>query len=147
MRRRLGGFGVSVLMAMAIGGLTAPPSFATDYFVKYLNQIESDHTCVAPVPTGPRHGSAVFRRTQLSMFVTIHLRNASPNTSHRARLVFKKTSIDCGEVAKSFTTDGSGNATVQLGPVPRKGKQAFWAEDSGVPFEAYSTRGVPAFGF
>jgi hypothetical protein len=146
MRRKLGGFGASVLMVMAIGGLTAPPSFATDYFVKYLIEIPSDHTCLEPAPSGPRHGSAVFRRTQLSMFATVYFRNGSPNTSHTAKLV-SRSDVTCKVLTKPFTTDGSGNATVQLGPVARKGTQAFRAQVSRLTDAFYSTAEVPAFGF
>jgi hypothetical protein len=147
MRRKLGGFGVSVLMVMAVGGLTAPPSFATDYFVKYLNEVSGGESCTTHPPVGPRHGSVVFRRTSASMFATIYFRNGQPNTSTSTNLVARESAVSCASINKTVVTDGNGNATVQLGPLSRKGKQAFWVEVCQCPSQWFGTAAVPAFGF
>jgi hypothetical protein len=150
MRSKLSGFVVSVLMVMAVGGLTAPPSFATDYFVKYLKGGPGEG-CNLPPPAGPRIGSAVFRRTTTSMFATAYLRGAAPNTEYAAVLWKRPTGGGAceGGAIHHVTTDGSGNATVHLGSFPRKGNEAFWVEvvDLRPGDRRFFTVEVPSFGF
>jgi hypothetical protein len=140
---------LSTLLFTAVAGLAAPPTFATDYFVKYLNSTSSTQACnFPPVPLGARHGSVVFKRTATEMFATVYLRNVSPNTEYYAYLIAKggPTCFILGTL--SFPTDSSGNATVQRGPLSRQGKQSFWVHVSKKGGgEDFRTAPVPAFGF
>jgi hypothetical protein len=145
MRRRITGFAMSTLLFSAVAGLTAPPTFATDYFVKYLNEVSA--TTCPQTATGPRHGSVVFRRTSSSMFATVYLRNAAHNHQYAVRLMGRKSSVTCTNAANErvLTTDANGNGTVQVGPSSRSGKTFFWVQlFDGTGF---TTGEVPAFGF
>jgi hypothetical protein len=146
MRRKLLGVSASILLVAAVSGLAAPPAFATDYFVKYLNTVPSTlPLCDPQSPSGPRHGSVVFRRTSTSMFATVYVRGAPPNAGFTATLTGHSAS--CEQKQASGTTDGQGNATVHVGPEARKGKKAFYVHVTTVGAHAYETGDVPAFGF
>jgi hypothetical protein len=145
MRSKLTGFVVAVLMVMAMGGLTAPPSFATDYFVKH-NHLSTSATCTPP-GTGPLRGTTVFKRTATSMSATMYLRNGPPNTQLMFLIAFLPS---CGyNSVHIVTTDGDGNATVPLGTLPRKGNKSFFsfASHPSLTCPCFESEEAPAFGF
>jgi hypothetical protein len=149
MRTKVTGFALSTLLFSAVAGLTAPPTFATDYFVKYI-QLPGAAAVCHKQPTGPRHGTVVFKRTAPNMSATVYLRNAKPNTEYGAILAKRTKSGGCpASPAELIITDSSGSADVQLGPDARNGWAAFWViiVEEGATSATFTTGEVPAFGF